>query len=99
MPNAELKKYIPLFIAVGIALFVAIYYFASGKGSLSDNIRELEKTSTVEKVETTTDNTVVVHCKNGESYAIVFTKEQTDYQDSIYNKCSEAGGVESTQQQ
>lgn len=99
MLNPEMKKYLPLFVAGGIALIIAIYYFSSGKGSLNDNIRELEKTSTVEKVETTTNNTVVVHCKNGESYAIVFTKEQTDYQDSIYNKCSEAGGVESTQQQ
>lgn len=99
MQNSELKKYLPLFIAGGIALVVAVYYLASGKNSLSENIRELEKTSTIEKVETTPNNTVVVHCKNGESYAIVFTKDQTDYQDSIYNKCSEAGGVESTQQQ
>jgi hypothetical protein len=99
MPKDELKKYLHLFIAVGIALAVAIYYFASGNSSLNNNIRELEKSSTIEKVQTTDSNTVVVKCKNGESYEIVYQPGQTNYQDLVYNKCGEAGELNVTTQQ
>lgn len=98
MQPDELKKYIPLFVAAGAALIGAIWYIGTGRGSLDNNLRDLEKTSTVQKVETKADNTVVITCKNGESYEIVYKPGQTDYQNLVYDKCGEAGELLSTQQ-
>lgn len=89
MENPEPKKHFPFIIAVAVALVVAMYYFASGQGSLSTNVRELEKSSTIQKVESTGSNTVTVKCKNGDSYEIVYQAGQTNYQDLVYNKCGE----------
>lgn len=87
----DLKKYLPLMIAGGVALLVVIYYLSSGRSSLDNNMLQLEKASTVQHVEAKEDNTVVVNCKNGESYEIVYQPGQTNYQDLVYDKCGEAG--------
>lgn len=91
MINDRLKKYLPIFVAGGMAIIVAGYYLISGRGSLDNNLRQLEKSAPVEKVETTDNNSVVVRCKNGESYEIVYEQGQTNYQDLVYDKCGEAG--------
>jgi len=85
-------------VAGGAAFIGAIIYLASGHGSLNNNVRDLEKNSTVQKVESKQNNTVVVNCKNGESYEIVYKPGQTDYQNLVYDKCGEAGELSSTQQ-
>ncbi len=90
MQKDELKKYLP-FIAGGIALVGAVYYFGSGQSSLNNNVRALEKSSGVHYVESGVSNNVVIKCKNGESYEIVYQDGQTNYQDLVYNKCGEAG--------
>lgn len=92
MEKETLKKYLPLFIAGGIALLAAILYLTSGRGSLDNNTRELEKSSTVEQVEVK-ENTVVVKCKNGESYEIVYKNGQTDFNGLVYDKCGADGGI------
>lgn len=92
MEKETFKKYLPLFIAGGVALLAAIIYLTSGRGSLDNNMRELEKNSTVEHVETK-ENTVVVKCKNGESYEIVYKNGQTDYSGLVYDKCGADGGI------
>ncbi len=98
MNKKVLQKYLPLFIAGGIALAAAIYYLASGHSSLDNNIRELEKSSTVEKVQTAGDNTILVNCKNGESYEIVYQPGQNDYQNLVYDKCGQEGEITASQQ-
>ena len=70
---------------------MAGYYLISGRGNLDNNLRQLEQSKPVEKVETTSNNSVVVRCKNGESYEIVYEPGQTNYQDLVYNKCGDAG--------
>lgn len=98
MKKDELQKYLPLFIAAGVALAAAVYYLGSGRSSMNNNIRELEKSSTVERVETTDNNSVVVKCRNGQSYEIVYEPGQTDYEGLVYDKCGETGTMETTQQ-
>ncbi len=98
MHKDELKKYLPLFIALGIALIAAIYYFGSGHSSLDNNIRDLEKSSTVENVQTKDDNTIIVNCKNGESYEIYYPPGQTSYDNLVYDKCGSEGAVSVSQQ-
>jgi len=90
MEKEALKKFLPLFIAAGVALIVVVMYSQSGRSSLDNNIRALEKTSTVEKVETK-ENSVVVKCKNGESYEIIYQEGQTTYEQLVYDRCGADG--------
>lgn len=85
------KQHHALIIAAAIALLLVIYYFSTGTGSLNSNVRELEKSAPVQNVQPSTNNTVVVKCKNGDSYEIVYQPGQTNYQDLVYNKCGEGG--------
>jgi len=99
MNKNNLKQWAPFIIAVAIGLVVAIYYVMSGRSNLELNVRELEKASTVENVSIPDDTKVVVKCKNGESYEIIFKKNQTDYQGLVYDKCGEEGALETSTQQ
>lgn len=92
-----LKKYLPLIIALVVALIVAGYYLTSGRNSLDQNVSQLEKTTTVEQVQTV-NNGVIVKCKNGETYEVTYQPGQTNFQDLVFNKCGQLG-VQSTQQQ
>ena len=98
MQNDQLKKLLPLFIAAGVALVVVIYYLSSGRSSLDQNIRQLEKSSPVQHIQTT-DNTVLVNCKNGESYEIVYQPGQTNFQNLVYDKCGAEGALTGTEQE
>ena len=95
MDQQNFQKRLPLFIGIGLALIIVGFYIASGRSSMDQNMRELEKASTVEKVIPAENNTLLVQCKNGETYEIIYQKDQTNFQDLVYDKCGEAG-VEST---
>jgi hypothetical protein len=92
------KKYFPVIIAATLALIVAIYYLSSGKNNLNNNIHGLESSPVVDKVETSGDDSIVIHCKNGDTYGIVYKQGQTDYQDLVFNKCGPSGEISATQQ-
>jgi|GEM_PF-3362576 len=93
MEKNALQKYLPLFIAGGLALIVVIYYVSSGQSSRDTNISNLEKSSSVQKVETKENNTVLVNCKNGESYQVVFQAGQTNYDNMLYDRCGASGAI------
>ena len=86
-------------IAAGCALIIAIWYLASGRSSLDENVRKLEQSSTVETVTSSTEeNTLLVKCKNGESYKIKYKAGQTEFNNLVYNNCGDLG-VASTSKQ
>ena len=86
------KDWAPFFIAIGIAIIVVIYYVASGRGSYDLNVRQLSQSTQIESVNALNPKNVVIKCKNGESYTIVFRKDQPDYQNLIFNSCGAEGG-------
>ena len=96
-PKPELKKHSPLFIALAAALVIAIFYLLSGQGSLDQNTRSLQKTAEIKQIQTK-DNTLVINCKNGESYEIVYQPGQTNYEGLVYDKCGADGAITGTQQ-
>ena len=96
-PKPFWQKWAPFLIAIAIALMVVIYYVVSGRSSMDLNLRQLEKSTQIERTVATGDNTVVIKCKNGESYQIVYKAGQTNFQDLVYNKCGAEGGTEQIQ--
>ena len=99
MHKFDFKKWAPVILAAGCALIFAVWYLASGRSSLDENVRKLEQSSTVEGVTASTEeNTLLVKCKNGESYKIKFKPGQTEFNNLVYNNCGELG-IASTSQQ
>ncbi len=88
---AKLKHWAPVVIAVIIAIIAVAYYVMSGKSSLDANMRQLEKSNQVEKTTSAGSNTILVKCKNGQQYKIMFEEGQTNFQDLVYNKCGTQG--------
>ena len=85
------NRHHPLLLTLAVALILAFLYLNSGTGSLNSNVHELEKASTIEQVQPSADNKVVVKCRNGDTYEIVYQDGQTNYQDLVYNRCGEGG--------
>lgn len=83
-----------MILALTIGLIAVVYYVISGRSSLDANMRQLEKSNQVEKTTSAGSNTILVKCKNGEQYKIMFEEGQTNFQDLVYNKCG-AQGAES----
>ena len=89
--NPTFRRWLPFCFAVAIAAIVTLYYVFSGRGGLDINMRQLQNQNNIEKTTTTEKNTIIVKCKNGESYEIVYQEGQTKYDDLVYNKCGSAG--------
>lgn len=91
----DYKKNAPIIIAVAVALIALIYYMASGISSKDTNVRELQKGGQVERVgeaiQEDGQQKMTITCKNGESYEILYQKDQANFQDLVYNKCGEQG--------
>ena len=92
-PTGKFGQWVPFLIAVGIALIVVVYYVISGQNSMNLNLRQLESNTQIEKAQPTNKNSVVIKCKNGESYEIVYKSGQTNFQDLVYNKCGQEGEI------
>lgn len=86
------KEWTPFFIAIGVALIVVAYYVVSGRSSYDLNIRQLSQSTQIESVDAGNPKKIVIKCKNGESYSIVFKKDQPDYESLIFNSCGADGG-------
>ncbi|MFA5829440.1 MAG: hypothetical protein WC843_03020 [Candidatus Gracilibacteria bacterium] len=96
LKNINLRHWLPMILALTIGLIAVVYYVISGRSSLDANMRQLEKSNQVEKTTSAGSNTILVKCKNGEQYKIMFEEGQTNFQDLVYNKCG-AQGAESQQ--
>jgi len=90
-------KHLPVILAVIVALIALAYYVFSGRSSLDLNTRNLQKSAQIEKTQTSSDNSMLIKCKNGESYEIVFKPGQTNFDDLVYNKCGPQGRLEEQQ--
>ncbi len=89
--NLKANNLLPFYIAAGIALVVTFMYIASGRGSLDVNTRELTQNKAVKAVETGDPQKIPITCKNGERYQIIFTEDQTNYNNLIFNACGAEG--------
>jgi hypothetical protein len=96
----------PVVIALAIAIAVTAWYFLSGKASFNNEIRTLEKDKNVENVtienqanekqQSQQGQTIKITCKNGESYQIMFTEAQNNYEDLVFNMCGPEGEAQDT---
>jgi hypothetical protein len=86
------KDWAPFFIAIAVALIVVVYYVVSGRGSYDLNVRQLGQNTQIESVNAQNPKNIIIKCKNGESYSIVFKKDQPDYESLIFNSCGAGGG-------
>lgn len=91
LKNINFKHWLPMILALTIGLIAVVYYVVSGRSSLDANMRQLEKSTQVEKTTSAGSNTILVKCKNGEQYKIMFEEGQTNFQDLVYNKCGPQG--------
>jgi hypothetical protein len=91
------NKWFPIIAAVLIGTVALVYYIGSGKGSLDANVRSALTSPNIEKIDTTDDKKVIVKCKNGEIYQLLFDAAQQNYDDLIMNNCGEDGTMESVQ--
>jgi hypothetical protein len=64
-----------------IGTVALVYYIGSGKGSLDANVRSALTAPNIEKIDTTDDKKVIVKCKNGEIYQLLFDAAQQNYDD------------------
>lgn len=83
----KFQKIHPFWIAIGIALVVTIIYIFSGRGNFDLNTRELEKSDQVKQISTSDHNSIIITCKNGQQYEIVYPIGQSNFQDLVYDKC------------
>ncbi|MFO0780489.1 MAG: hypothetical protein U0519_01150 [Candidatus Gracilibacteria bacterium] len=91
--NEKFRKILPIFLAIDVAIIAVVFYMLSGRSSLDNNVRLLEKNSTVERVETSGENTILVKCKNGESYEIIYQPGQNNFDNLVYDKCGHDGAI------
>jgi len=85
------KKILPVTLAIIAGLAAMIWYIYSGQATMDKTIRELDQDENVETVQAPDSKTVKITCKNGESYEIIFTKNQDDYSDLVFNACGPDG--------
>lgn len=95
MKKFDFRKWGPIIIAGAIAISALAYYIISGQGSLDKNVRDLSSTPNIEKIDYSEPRTLEIKCKNGQSYKIVFKKQQQNYDDLIFNTCGPEGAEES----
>lgn len=88
-----LPKHFPLIIAITAGVIAAFIYIISGRGSFDNNLQELSKNTAVEKIDRTQNNKILIHCKNGEKYEIVFQENQQNYDDLIFSACGANGAA------
>jgi len=90
------KKWIPVLVAVIIAGAVLVWYISSGRSSLDLETREFVNGNghDISEIDTSNPENILITCKNGEKYEIVFTQGQDNYDDLIFNACGEDGVVE-----
>jgi len=91
MKNFDYQKWMPLILGLLVAVIALVYYILSGQGSLDKNIRNLTATPNIDKVDYSEAKTVEIKCKNGQSYKIVFKRQQQNYDDLIFNTCGPDG--------
>ena len=91
------NKWFPIIAAAIIGVIALTYYISSGKGSLDANIRGALTAPNIEKIDTTDDKKIVVKCKNGEMYQLLFNATQQNYDNLILNACGEEGTMEAVQ--
>jgi len=87
------SKWAPFIIAVAVATGVLIYYVSSGRSSYDLQVRELGKTSGVQKIDSTNSKKITIKCKSGENYQIDFDGTVGNYDGLIFNACGEEGGT------
>lgn len=86
-----LPKYFPVIIAIVLGLLAVFIYVLSGQNSFDQNLQQLNKNPFVEKTENKEGNKILVHCKNGDQYQIVFQQNQQNYNDLIFSACGPEG--------
>ncbi|HLG25560.1 MAG TPA: hypothetical protein VI588_02080 [Candidatus Gracilibacteria bacterium] len=99
MENSFLKsKWTPFAVAFAIGLVAVGYYVFSGRGSLDLQTRELTNSSNIAEVNLSNRQRINIKCRNGEAYEIVFTEDQPNYDQLIFDSCGiEGGEVEAAQ--
>ncbi|MBU0667828.1 hypothetical protein KJ951_02820 [Patescibacteria group bacterium] len=93
----KLQKWIPVIVAVAIALIVLVWYVASGRGSLDLQTRKLATGDGISEINAGDPQNIVITCENGEKYEIMFTQGQSNYEELVFNACGTQGTVEDTE--
>lgn len=92
LSKEKFLKYLPLFIAVDIAIIVLIIYIVSGQGNLNTTTRNLQNNDPkVESVEVRDgqkgEKNASIKCKDGSTYEIYYPPGETNYDAIGASKC------------
>ena len=88
------NKWFPLFIAIIIGAGVLVYYVVSGRAGTDANVRSVIGDPKIKTVDSTEPGKIIVKCKNGETYQLLFDPAQQSYDNLIIDTCGEAGTME-----
>lgn len=90
----QINKWVPFVVALILGVFGLTWYLYTGQDSFDRETTTLNKDGEISEIDISDSKRVTVKCKNGESYEIVFTENQQNYDDLIFNACGIEGAVE-----
>lgn len=90
----QINKWGPFAAALILGVFGLAWYLYSGQDSFERETSTINKDGEISEIDISDSKRITIKCKNGESYQIVFSENQQNYDELIFNACGAEGAVE-----